>query len=124
MGSIRFGWLVGIIGIILFMGCGPDTILVRPELDTPNHHTANGNILLERLKIEAAFQEFRRALELDPLYAPAHAGLALVQGRRGNYSAGLETLAKAKKMAKNDDEMQLVEKAYKQFNSYFTNQLQ
>lgn len=124
MGSIQYRLLIGIVGILLFVACGPDTILVRPELDTPNHHTANGNVLLERLKIEAANQEFQRALELDPLYAPAYAGLALVQGRRGNYSAGLETLAKAKNLAKNDKEMQDVEKAYKQFFSYFTNQPQ
>lgn len=122
MGNTQLRLIVGIMGILLFLACGPDTILVRPGLDTPDHHVSNGNQLLDRLKIEAAYQEFQRAVELDPSYTPAYVGLALVQGHRGDYSGGLETLTKAKKMAQTEEEVKLVDEAYREFFSYFNDQ--
>lgn len=119
MRSAQVRLILGIMGILLLLACGPDTILVRPGLDTPDHHVNNGNQLLKRLKLEAANQEFQRAVELDPTYAPAHVGIALVQGHRGDYSGGLETLAKAKKMARTEEEIEMVEDAYKEFFSFF-----
>lgn len=119
MRNAQFRIFVGMMGMLLFMACGPDTILVRPGLDTPDHHVYNGNQLLKRLKLEAAYQEFQRAVELNPTYTPAHVGLALVQGRRGDYAGGLDTLAEAKKMAQNSDELKLVEDAYNDFFNYF-----
>lgn len=119
MRNAQFRLFVGVVGILLFLACGPDTILVRPGLDTPDHHVSNGNLLLERLKLEAAYQEFQRAIELNPTYTPAHVGLALVQGRRGDYAGGLETLAQAKKMAETDEEFKLIDDAYKDFFNYF-----
>ncbi len=119
MGNAQIRLILGVMAIFLFLACGPDTILVRPGLDTPDHHVANGNQLLNRMKIEAAYQEFQRAIELDPTYTPAHVGLALVQGRRGDYTGGLETLGQAKKLAQNEEEKKLVEEGYKQFFSFF-----
>jgi len=119
MGNVQIKFILGIMGILLLLACGPDTILVRPGLDTPDHHVSNGNQLLKRLKLDAAYQEFQRAIELDSTYTPAHVGLALVQGRRGDYDGGLNTLDKAKKMAQTQEEIQLVEDAYKQFFSFF-----
>ncbi len=122
MGSVQVRLIIGVLAMLLLLACGPDTILVRPGLDTPDHHVNNGNRLLKRLKLEAANQEFLRAAELDPNYTPAFVGLALVQGHRGNYSGGLETLAKAKRMARNEEETTMVDDAYKQFFSYFNDQ--
>jgi hypothetical protein len=119
MGSAQVRLILGTMGILLLLACGPDTILVRPGLDTPDHHVDNGNQLLKRFKLEAANQEFQRAVELDPTYTPAHVGLALVHGHRGNYSGGLEILEKAKKMAQTEEEIKMVEDAYKQFFNYF-----
>ena len=122
MGNAQFKFILGIMGVLLVLACGPDTILVRPGLDTPDHHVSNGNQLLDRLKLEAAYQEFQRALELDPSYIPAYIGVAMVQGRRGDYNGGLKMLNKAKKTALTQEETQMVEKAYKQFFSLFKDQ--
>lgn len=122
MGNAHFKFILGIMGVLLVLACGPDTILVRPGLDTPDHHVSNGNQLLDRLKLEAAYQEFQRALELDPSYIPAHIGVAMVQGHRGDYNGGLKMLNKAKKTALTQEETQMVEKAYKQFFSLFKDQ--
>ena len=122
MGNAQIKFMLGIMGVLLVLACGPDTILVRPGLDTPDHHVSNGNQLLDRLKLEAAYQEFQRALELDPSYIPAYIGVAMVQGRRGDYNGGLKMLNKAKKTALTQEETQMVEKAYKQFFSLFKDQ--
>jgi tetratricopeptide (TPR) repeat protein len=122
MGNAQFKCMLGIMGVLLVLACGPDTILVRPGLDTPDHHVSNGNQLLDRLKLEAAYQEFQRALELDPSYTPAYIGVAMVQGRRGDYDGGLKMLNKAKKTAQTQEESQMVEEAYKQFFSLFKDQ--
>jgi tetratricopeptide (TPR) repeat protein len=119
MGNVQIKFILGIMGILLLLACGPDTILVRPGLDTPDHHVSNGNQLLERLKLDAAYQEFQRAIELDPTYTPAHVGLAMVQGRRGDYDGGMKSLKKARKMAQTQEEIHLVKDAYKQFLSLF-----
>ena len=119
MGSTQIRLFLGVMGILLFLACGPDTILVRPGLDTPDHHVANGNQLLNRMKVEAAYQEFQRAMELDPTYTPAHVGLALVQGRRGDYSGGLEIFGQARKLARTEEEKKLVEDGLKKFLNFF-----
>ena len=122
MGNAQFKFILGIMGVLLLLACGPDTILVRPGLDTPDHHVSNGNQLLDRLKLEAAYQEFQRALELDSSYTPAYIGVAMVRGRRGDYNGGLKMLNKAKKLAQSQEETQMVEKAYKQFFNLFKDQ--
>ena len=122
MGNAQLKFILGIMGVLLVLACGPDTILVRPGLDTPDHHVSNGNQLLDRHKLEAAYQEFQRALELDSSYIPAYIGVAMVQGRRGDYNGGLKMLNKAKKTALTQEETQMVEKAYKQFFSLFKDQ--
>jgi serine/threonine protein kinase/tetratricopeptide (TPR) repeat protein len=43
-------------------------------------HFLRGRQLLTRASVEEAEREFRRAIEIDPHYAPAHAGLAEVYG--------------------------------------------
>ncbi|WP_319522061.1 hypothetical protein [uncultured Desulfosarcina sp.] len=81
------------------VACGPDTIFLRPVLDTPEHHVKNGHTLLNRGKIDAANEEFVRAKTLDAEYAPAYVGIALVQARQGDVEGGLTTLERAKELA-------------------------
>ena len=73
---------------LIAMGCGPDTILVRPGLDTPGQHVANGHKLLQRGKVEDANREFNRARELDPQFFKAYIGLGVVLGLKGDLAAG------------------------------------
>jgi hypothetical protein len=111
----RYCRLAGLFLSIMVMGaCGPDTIFVRPALDTPVQHVKNGHSLLERGKIDAANTEFIRAKRLDVGYAPAYVGIALVQGQRGDLDAGFETLSRARALATTPDERNDVDQGYKQ----------
>ena len=99
------------LGFIMF-GCGPDTIFLRPGLDTPSVHVANGNNLLERGKVDDAYREFQRAKVLDPSYAPAYIGLGIVLGEKGHIDDGLKTLDIASEMADNDKDRTAVKQGY------------
>jgi hypothetical protein len=84
--------------------CGPDTIFLRPGLDTPGQHVANGNALLKQNKLEAAFREFNRARMLEPNYAPAHVGLGKIWGLRGEMERGRAAMDKAEAVARGESE--------------------
>jgi hypothetical protein len=106
----NLAWLV--LFWLLFAACGPDTIFLRPALDTPAQHVKNGHSLLTRGKIDAANAEFIRAKSLDDDYAPAYVGLALVQGHRGNLDGGFETLEKARGIVATPDEAKAVDRGF------------
>jgi len=82
--------------LMLVAACGPDTIFLRPALDTPQQHVNNGHSLLTRGKIDAANAEFLRAKNLDDGFVPAYVGLALIQGHRGNFDGGFDYLDQAR----------------------------
>ena len=71
-----FWWAI----VSLMIGCGPDPIFLRPALDTPAQHLANGNALLDQEKWRDAGREFERAGELDPFFTEAYVGLAIALG--------------------------------------------
>jgi tetratricopeptide (TPR) repeat protein len=101
---------------VLFVGCGPDTIFVRPGLDTPNQHVSNGHQLLQRGKVEDACREFKRAQELDPQFVEAYVGLGVALGRKGEFAAGLASLDQARQMASTPQEISQVRKGYEQLD--------
>lgn len=103
--------IVLLLGFFIF-GCGPDTIFLRPGLDTPSVHVANGNNLLERGKVDDAYREFQRAKALDPSYTPAYIGLGIVLGQKGRIDDGLKALDKASDMVDNDKDRTAVEQGY------------
>jgi tetratricopeptide (TPR) repeat protein len=112
---IKRRWILGIlVGITLFLGCGPDTIWLRPGLDTPSQHVSNGRQLLDRAKVDDAIREFKRARELDPTYSPAFVGLAIAMGRSGDMQGGLETLKQAERLAQTPEERDMVADGYRQ----------
>lgn len=104
-----------VLGIGL-LSCGPDTIFVRPGLDTPAQHVANGHQLLERGKIDDACREFDRAKELDPNYINAYVGLGLALGQKGDIEAGMRNLAIAKQKAVSAKDFEAVQQGYDQLN--------
>jgi len=101
---------------VLIAGCGPDTIFVRPGLDTPAQHVANGHQLLQRGKVDDACREFKRAKELDPHNVKAYVGLGVALGRKGDLSAGVAAMDKARQMASNPQEISEIQNGYKQLN--------
>lgn len=113
--------------IVLFLGfvilgCGPDTIFLRPGLDTPPVHVANGRNLLKRGKVDDALREFERAKSLDPSYTPAYIGLGIVLGQKGRIDEGLKTLDLANEMADNDKDRTAVQQGYLRLHELKRNQ--
>ena len=105
----RLNWIVLLVLYSGWLyGCGPDTIFLRPGLDTPGQHVANGNTLLKQNKLEAAFREFSRAEMLEPNYAPAHVGLGKIWGLRGDLTKGRAAMEKAAAVARGESERQAV----------------
>jgi Flp pilus assembly protein TadD len=100
--------------VLILIACGPETIFVRPYLDTPEQHVRNGHMLLKQDKWDDACREFERARELDPQYAEAYIGLGVAYARGGDVEKGLRMLHKAEKMAKTDDERAAVRDAFLQ----------
>jgi tetratricopeptide (TPR) repeat protein len=113
---IKIKWIVPLLISFFLAGCAPDTIFVRPGLDTPSQHVANGHQLLERGKIDDAYREFVRAKELDPNYVKAYVGLGVALGKKGDIDAGMETMAVAERMAGSAREHEAVQKGYAQLN--------
>ena len=105
-------WFIPLLMCVCIIGCGPDTIFVRPGLDTPSQHVVNGNQFLERGKIDDAYREFERARELDPNYVSAYIGLGLALGKKGDIDAGMATMALAEKMAGSARELEAVQNGY------------
>lgn len=103
-------------GLTFLMSCGPDTIWVRPGLDTPTQHEINGRRFLERGKLDDACREFARAIELDPQFTSAYIGLGLALGGKGDFQQATETMDQAKAVADTPDERAAVEKGYDQLS--------
>jgi tetratricopeptide (TPR) repeat protein len=99
---------------LMVAGCGPDTIFVRPGLDTPMQHTNNGQQLLQRGKFEDACREFNRAKELDPYYVRAYIGLGLALAHKGDFEAAKASMDQARRIAGNSQEISEVRKGYEQ----------
>ncbi|MEJ2158616.1 MAG: hypothetical protein P8X96_25095 [Desulfobacteraceae bacterium] len=114
---IKIKWMVPLMMGFLLAGCGPDTIFVRPGLDTPSLHVANGYRLLERGKVDDAYREFERAKELEPYCVKAYVGLGLTLGKMGDIDAGMKTLATAERIAGSAQEHEAVQDGYAQLNA-------
>ena len=73
---------MGLLAILAFMltlwGCGPKAIKPDSVLDTPENHFSQGMTQFERGNLDEAMREFERANALNPDYAEAYSGMALV----------------------------------------------
>ncbi|MCG6894149.1 MAG: hypothetical protein LJE65_11120 [Desulfobacteraceae bacterium] len=95
----RAKWMVLAGLMALLVSCASGNI-VLPRIDTPPHHVKTGERMLEMRKLEAAYREFERALDLDPKYAPAFIGISLVHGLRSEYPPGVRALDQADRLAR------------------------
>lgn len=80
--------------LVLLTACGPKGVKPMSPEDTPQNHYLRGMQLVERGEASQAQARFARALELEPHYAPAIAGQALVaaMGVPGQPSAELSNV--------------------------------
>jgi tetratricopeptide (TPR) repeat protein len=106
--------VVTLMVLILVAACGPDTIWLRPGLDTPGQHVQNGHQLLKRGKLDDACREFERARELDPNFTQAYVGLGLALGYKGEFQKGMDVMDQAKATADSHDEHLAVQNGYDQ----------
>ncbi|MGD8369574.1 MAG: hypothetical protein PVG78_18190, partial [Desulfobacterales bacterium] len=103
---------LAVILLLSLTACGPKPMAPKAELDTPEHHVANGNKLLKVGKLEDAFSEFNRARELDPKYSPAYLGMGLVYGLQGTFEKAFDAMKSADRYAKDDNEELNVDVGY------------
>lgn len=105
--------VVGVFGLI---SCGPETILLRPSLDTPSLHVDNGYKLMAYGKYHAAIQEFTRARELDARYAPAYVGMGIAFGMAGDLEKGRSLMNQAGKLVRNPEQQKEVEMGFERLD--------
>jgi tetratricopeptide (TPR) repeat protein len=104
--AIRFFY--GIVSLFFLFSCIPEIIPQEALLDTPSWHYNNGMKLLQAGKVDASYNEFSRALELNREYAPGYVGLGLAAGLKGDYPDALEKIAVANFYTRNRQETVMV----------------
>ena len=109
---MRTYWIVLALICCTIISCGPDTIFVRPRLDTPEQHVVAGYQLFQQGKLEDAYREFDRARELEPNFIKAYIGLGLTLAQKGKIDAGQAFLNLAKQMANTSEALKDVQKGY------------
>jgi tetratricopeptide (TPR) repeat protein len=72
-----------------------DRALARREAEAASLHDLRGRILIKQDRIAKGQKELDRALEIDPSYAPAFAGLATLAARRGDLETAIELFDRA-----------------------------
>lgn len=87
--------LMMLMACLLLISCAPKARVPASQLDTPDHHFVTGMKLLDQEKFGNAQREFEMALELDPGYARAHAGIGLVKAYQADYKSGFAAMDKA-----------------------------
>ena len=90
--------------ILVGFGCATEGMPVEPVLDSPGHHVESGFKLMEKGRLGDAGREFAFARQLDPKYSPAHRGLGLVRGLKGEFQAAFEAMELAARHAGNEEE--------------------
>lgn len=90
---------------VLMISCGLKAQQRLTRLDTSEHHTFAGVVLLNQEKFADAGREFELALRLDPHNAKAHAGMGLVKSYHGDFAGGYDAIKKAEKYARDNEEM-------------------
>ena len=102
--------------LMTLLSCGPETILLRPSLDTPSQHVDNGYKLMAYGKIDAAIREFKRSMELNAEYAPAYVGLGIAYGMKGDLDQGRDLMDRAKALARNEEQKKEVEMGFERLD--------
>ncbi len=78
--------------LLLAIGCAKQTRKAGGHMDTPEVHYTQGMKYWQNDELAKAKEEFKLAKSLDPKFAPAYAGLALVTAREANNAQDNETM--------------------------------
>jgi tetratricopeptide (TPR) repeat protein len=90
-----------VLSLVLMMGCAKKPITPQSVLDDPKTHYNRGMDLLNRNDLPGARGQFDRSVALDPKFAPAYSGLALVDAMSGNFKSAEDNYDKALSLDKN-----------------------
>jgi len=82
--------IASLLAISALTGCGPKPVQKQSVLDSPDYHVSQGIKLIDKNEIGQAEIAFKRAQALDPDYAEAFSGLALVEAYRSNFRMARE----------------------------------
>jgi tetratricopeptide (TPR) repeat protein len=104
--------LMMLMACLLLISCGPKARVPASHLDTPEHHFATGMKLLDQEKFGDARRSFELAIELEPGYARAHAGIGLVKAYQTDYKNGLSAMDKAWGYARTAEERLFIHVGY------------
>jgi len=103
-------WLILLLATSFMFACTSLKIRQRESvLDNPQHHYRHGMKFLGNEQLDLAYREFTLAKELDPKFAPAYVGFALLASHRGKFEAAFDNLDKAEDYAKGKGEKVLVQ---------------
>jgi len=83
-------WAIVAVVVSLALGCAPKKIRPVSDEDNPAHHYLMGMDMIDKGQVNEAAARFDRATKLDPDYAPAIGGLALVAALRTEAEADKE----------------------------------
>ena len=108
--------ILPIVCLLTLVSCGPETILLRPSLDTPVQHVDNGYKLMAYGKTDDAVREFKRSIELDAAYSPAYVGLGIVFGVKGDLDQGRALMEKARTLARSDEQKKEVDMGFERLD--------
>lgn len=100
----RLMLLMALMAGVLVISCGSRMQMRLTQLDTPEHHTFAGVVLLDQEKFADAGREFELALRLDPFNSKAHVGFGLVKAYHGDFKGGVNEINQAGNYARNNEE--------------------
>jgi tetratricopeptide (TPR) repeat protein len=97
MKKISYFSLAGllVLSLAMMMGCAKKPITPESVLDDPKVHYNRGMDLLNRNDLTGARTSFERSKALNPEFAPAYSGLALVDAMSGNFKSAEANYDKA-----------------------------
>jgi len=102
--------------VVFLLSCTSGQLPVILKIDTPLYHVDIGDKMLDLYKIDSAFREFSRAVEMDPKYSPAYVGLGLVHGYYGDYASATVDLESADRYARGKEQEVAVFVGYMRLN--------
>ncbi|MFH1942241.1 MAG: tetratricopeptide repeat protein [bacterium] len=86
--------LLGLVIGFMLSGCGPKPIEKESVLDTPDNHYNQGLRELNVGQVDAAMEEFQRAIKLDPNYPGGYVGMGLATAAKEDFKAALDWVDK------------------------------
>ena len=82
-----FIFMAAIAVAMLVISCGPKAVKPTSEMDDPRHHTNMGIKFLNEGNIGEAQSSFERAIQLNPKFSMAYAGLGIVKAYQNDFKA-------------------------------------